>query len=97
MSVRLREAEAQAELRENRQRLLEMETQVRAEQLLLHLFMHAYFKFKVNLKKKVQMVFSESFNNYFFSDRFKKVKSKSLLNFFILDSKNICFSTRPTL
>lgn len=30
MSVRLREAEAQAELRENRQRLLEMETQVRA-------------------------------------------------------------------
>lgn len=29
MSVRLREAEAQAELRETRQRMLEMETQVR--------------------------------------------------------------------
>lgn len=29
MSVRLREAEAQAELRESRQRILELETQVR--------------------------------------------------------------------
>ena len=31
MSVRLREAEAQAELRETRQRMLEMETQVSAQ------------------------------------------------------------------
>lgn len=31
MSVRLREAEAQAELRETRQRMLEMETQVRPQ------------------------------------------------------------------
>jgi hypothetical protein len=29
MSVRLREAEAQAELRESRQRMMELETQVR--------------------------------------------------------------------
>lgn len=58
MSVRLREAEAQAELRENRQRLMEMETQVRAHTsslTLFHLFMrsdlsHSPSKFKANLK-----------------------------------------------
>lgn len=38
MSVRLREAEAQAELRENRQRLLEMETQVRGHASSLTFF-----------------------------------------------------------
>lgn len=35
MSVRLREAEAQAELRETRQRMLELETQVRGHSSFL--------------------------------------------------------------
>lgn len=55
MSVRLREAEAQAELRESRQRLLEMETQVRAHTSSLtffiysciHTLSHSHNKFKV--------------------------------------------------
>lgn len=38
MSVRLREAEAQAELRETRQRMLELETQVRGYIMFLLLF-----------------------------------------------------------
>lgn len=37
MSVRLREAEAQAELRETRQRMLEMETQVGPPPLIISL------------------------------------------------------------
>lgn len=37
MSVRLREAEAQAELRETRQRMLEMETQVRSHTSFLNM------------------------------------------------------------
>lgn len=37
MSVRLREAEAQAELRETRQRMLEMETQVRIQNSFLNM------------------------------------------------------------
>lgn len=41
MSVRLREAEAQAELRETRQRMLELETQVR----VLHSFPDLFFVF----------------------------------------------------
>lgn len=56
MSVRLREAEAQAELRENRQRLLEMETQVRAHRSsttrfiysCIHNLSHSHSKLKVN-------------------------------------------------
>lgn len=36
MSVRLREAEAQAELRETRQRMLELETQVRGHVISAH-------------------------------------------------------------
>lgn len=37
MSVRLREAEAQAELRETQQRMLELETQVRGHLSIAHL------------------------------------------------------------
>lgn len=98
MSVRLREAEAQAELRENRQRLLEMETQVRAH--TSSLFMHSCFKSQPQqIQSKLQQIqqfkimFCESFHNDLISwDRYQRVKWKRFhLNFRTLDCKNMYF------